>query len=216
MLLTLPIREAFFVCIYQCLPMKRGEQLGIPCRMVVESFRGVMRKNTIKQNAKNNSKGTAQKKLVSLLPSEVCIHIDSYERDKGISIRCPYKNLLFEDGETKFVFGNGATLAEGTELNAVIDYPLSVEVPFKVPLSFFITDMVDIICEEYREIYHKEEETSTKKAMTMDEEFPGCGMLNRNFTDGCYGIWGHELGDLYIERLELDTESKELILCVGS
>lgn len=190
--------------------------MGITCRIVVGSLQGVMAKKTNQQNAKNNSNGTAQKKLVSLLPSEVCIHIDSYERDKGISIRCPYKNLLFEDGETKFVFDNGATLAEGTELNAVIDYPLSVEVSFKLPLSFFITDMIDIICEKYREIYRKEEETSTKKAMPMDEEIPGCGLMNRNFTDGCYGIWGHELGDLYIESLELDTESKELILGIGS
>lgn len=42
------------------------------------------------------------------------------------------------------------------------------------------------------------------------------GFLNRPKTSGTYGIWGHDIGDLYIERLSYDTANKKLGFFIGS
>ena len=41
-------------------------------------------------------------------------------------------------------------------------------------------------------------------------------LLNRETTDGKYGIWGHDIGDLVIERLVYNTVAKELEFFIGS
>lgn len=175
-----------------------------------------MTKHLYKQNVTKHSSGTAQKQLISLLPKRTSIHIASFVEDSCISLVCPFEKMDFENGFPKFIFSNGDSLVEGTKLRTVIDYPLSTKVEFEVELAYYVNDMIGAICKKYKEIYKEENETSKKKAMTLDEEFPGCGLLNRNETNGCYGIWGHNIGDLYIERLQLDTENKELVLVVGS
>lgn len=169
---------------------------------------------TQSQNVMKYSNGIAQNPI-SLLPEGVDIHIASFKKDCGIILFCPFE-YVERDGEMGYLFSNGDFLPRETNLFSVIDYPLSTEVEFEVPLSPFLNEMIGVVCEKYKEIYRKEEETSTKKAMPMDEEIPGCGLMNRNFTDGCYGIWGHELDDLYLEGLKLDTARKELILEIGS
>lgn len=42
------------------------------------------------------------------------------------------------------------------------------------------------------------------------------GLLNRNSTQGIYGIWGHDLSDLAIEILNYDPETKQVRMFIGS
>ncbi len=42
------------------------------------------------------------------------------------------------------------------------------------------------------------------------------GLLNRPKSNGAYGIWGHDIGDLVIERLTYDSAKKELEMFIGS
>jgi len=175
-----------------------------------------MTKHSNKQNVTKHSSGTAQKQLISLLPEHTSIHIASFVEDSGISFYCPYEKIDFENGFAKFIFSNGDSLLEGTKLCTVIDYPVSTEVEFEVELAHCVNDMIDAICKKYKEIYKEEEETSTIKEAPVGMCASGIYLMNRKRTNGKYGIWGHVIEDLYLDRLELDTENKVLILGVES
>lgn len=96
-------------------------------------------------------------------------------------------------------------------LNVKFDYPLSNKVVFKYEKNkgFSLRELVDNICKSYSQIYKEEKRTSKERGGRMH------GMLNRNKTDGKYGIWGHDLGDLALEGLDI-SEDGTVNLWVGS
>ena len=162
-----------------------------------------MKKNIEMQNTSNNSKGTAQKNITfDLLPENVVIHIASYEAHNGVLIHCSPE--LYDE------------LPEWTPVKVTIDYPLSTPVSFEVPFAHIVNVTLESICEKYKEIYREEEETSSVEAEPIGMTPNGIYLMNRCTTTGKYGIWGHDIGELYIEKLELDVAKKELILYVGS
>lgn len=79
----------------------------------------------------------------------------------------------------------------------VIDWPLTnpARIAISAPMvsGFTRRELVKLIAEEYGNVYAAEEGTSTTKPTTLSERVPG---EKRNRTDGVYGIWGHDLGDL--------------------
>lgn len=81
------------------------------------------------------------------------------------------------------------------------DYPLD-NGPFYATYEsddgFSVRDIVHLISQTYHQIYEEEEETSEVK--------PGIHpvfTLNRGWTDGKYGIWGHSIDDLYFGEFTL-------------
>jgi hypothetical protein len=90
-------------------------------------------------------------------------------------------------------------------------YPLSVEVGIPHPL-IRLTSAIDILLlakKDYEDIYAAED-----AAVGETPNIPG--MLNRDSSEGPYGIWGHCLSDLYFEQIEIDTEKKIIKFCIGS
>ncbi|HEY0992508.1 MAG TPA: hypothetical protein VGD80_35890 [Kofleriaceae bacterium] len=103
----------------------------------------------------------------------------------------------------------------------VIDYPLSTAatIPISAPLQLGFTRgaLVKLICEEYAHVYDAEEGTAATKTIPLDERGD---RRSRNRTDGAYGIWGHDLGDLVLTaarwtrqptgavRIELHVEAR--------
>ena len=103
----------------------------------------------------------------------------------------------------------------------VIDYPLSTAatIPISAPLQIGFTRgaLVKLICEEYGHVYDAEEGTAATKTIPLDERGD---RRSRNRTDGAYGIWGHDLGDLVLTaarwtrqptgtvRIELHVEAR--------
>lgn len=73
------------------------------------------------------------------------------------------------------------------------------------------SDFVKAFCEAYQEIYTIEEE-STKG--TEPGHLPG--MYNRNTTDGCFGIWGHDLEDLVLEDISFYDSGRHITFMMGS
>ena len=158
------------------------------------------------QNAQKNSKGTAIKTTpIDILPENVQIHIASYDAHNGVFLFCPSELSDSVHG-----------LPEGTTVKVTIDYPLLNPLTYELPFSHVLNNVLENICEKYKEIYREEEETTTVEAGPIGETPSGIYLMNRCTTTGKYGIWGHDIGDLYIEKLELDTAKKELILYVGS
>ncbi len=81
----------------------------------------------------------------------------------------------------------------------VIDFPLThpahVAITSVLPQGFTRGELVRTICEEYAGVYAAEEGTATNAEVSVEERGP---RRERNRTDGAYGIWGHELGDLVL------------------
>lgn len=86
----------------------------------------------------------------------------------------------------------------------IIDYPLEravlMELTSADPRGFSRAEVARSIAREYRRIYVEEEATATQKTLPMEQRG---GVVNRNRTDGKYGIWGHDLGDL--DLLSIDV-----------
>ena len=100
------------------------------------------------------------------------------------------------------------------------DYPLKSKFRFEfqsdVSEGFTRKNIVDIICKKYQEIYDEENASLTDPPSTVDERMNKGGLINREKTDGPYGIWGHDLGDLYLEGIEFDSEKNMVSLSIGS
>ena len=72
------------------------------------------------------------------------------------------------------------------------------------------------IQEKYKQVYKEEEESAATKTIPMNSRE---GLSNRNETNGKYGIWGHDLTDLYLTDVEVYKDSKgvvSLILYIDS
>lgn len=84
----------------------------------------------------------------------------------------------------------------------VIDYPLStpasIAISASLPQGFTRAELVRAVCEEYANIYEAEEATAHTKTIPPEERTV---LKNRNRTDGVYGIYGHDLGDLTLTAL---------------
>lgn len=77
-----------------------------------------------------------------------------------------------------------------------IDYPLnkpkSIDVVHHDGSAWTQKQFVDEVCKQYKEVY-AEEDAAVGDPGHID------GMLNRQQSNGPHGIWGHDIGDLYLE-----------------
>ncbi|WP_066759364.1 hypothetical protein [Crocinitomix algicola] len=84
----------------------------------------------------------------------------------------------------------------------LIDYPLNKPVEIKIKsqkdVGFSRGELIRLISQEYHRIYQEEEETAKVKTVPLEERE---GLINRNETDGKYGIWGHDIGDLDLSAI---------------
>lgn len=127
--------------------------------------------------------------MKNLLPEKVHIHIATYKG--GVN------------------FGGYYEL-QGKTLKCTINYPLSKPCIFDITIpkrGFPINDIIESVINKYKEIYKEEDETLTELS-----ESPF--LLNRGVSNGKYGIWGHVISDLYLERIYLNED--EITLSVGS
>lgn len=92
------------------------------------------------------------------------------------------------------------------------DYPLNNKAVFEHVLNKSTTaaDLLQFGKEDYQKIYAEEDKTTNREPGNIP------GMLNRNTTDGKYGIWGHSLDDLYFEQISIDDEKKTVYFAIGS
>lgn len=90
-------------------------------------------------------------------------------------------------------------------------YPLSTEVIFEYENSggFTRLDPYRCIYEGYKRIYDEEENAVGD---------PGSygNVLNRRRSKGPYGIWGHYLSELWIEKISYNLQEKTINLYIGS
>jgi len=92
----------------------------------------------------------------------------------------------------------------------VYNYPLdlAVDFPHKRKGGWTRKALFAAIQKDYAKIYRDED-----KAVGPTGHVPG--MLNRDRSDGPYGIWGHDIGDLVVEGVTVSDKGK-VTLRIGS
>ncbi len=113
----------------------------------------------------------------------------------------------YDDSEE--VLDKDEVISSAKEVTVIFNYPLSGEFKFEFKNSqgkITRREFALFIQSTYRRIYDEESSEPVKNVS---------GMLNRQRTDGPYGIWGHHIGDLVIEGVQHIGDSV-YVLHIGS
>jgi hypothetical protein len=118
--------------------------------------------------------------------------------------------------ESKIIQPNEVIIKAHT-ITIEYDYPLSTTVRFQHTNKKGWTRrrLFKAIQKDYLRIYREEDEDdgpTDNIPLLLGND----GMLNRGFSDGRYGIWGHDLKDLCLEGLTYDPSEKLVTLIIGS
>ncbi len=96
-------------------------------------------------------------------------------------------------------------IIDNQEITIMIDYPLADETYWECnsedPKGWTPRTLLKKIMELYKQIYKEEEETMDTPIPTLDKRG---GLWNRPQSTGRFGIWGHDIEDLYIEGVYYD------------
>ena len=149
--------------------------------------------------------GTIPKKLKKI--KEILFSYDYEDNDDDENIYCPYIHLEnYEEDIEKQEDKNDIALT-CQEAFVVARYPLSREFIFKVSTrskkGFTKKALIKEIGKIYSYIYETEDNSSNVEVVPFDERET---LLNRNSTDGIFGIWGHDLGDLDLGGIDVYTD----------
>ncbi len=118
------------------------------------------------------------------------------------------------EAESANIIDGDAIVLSNMSVKLLIDYPLKKPATFELKTfnskGFSRKELTAQICAKYHEIYDIEEQTANTKTVPSDKRE---GLYNRNETDGKYGIWGHDIADLYLTGIEIHrTKNGETIL----
>jgi hypothetical protein len=122
------------------------------------------------------------------------------------------------EGDGSFLNANDVVIPD-KNIVLQISYPLSggFDFPLESKNGFTRKQLVDCIVKTYKTIYAEEEATVQEQPVVEEKDRATMDiMLNRNQTDGKYGIWGHDFGDLWLEGIRYDADKKVVSLAIGS
>lgn len=130
----------------------------------------------------------------------------------------PWINLEKPELEINQLINADEIVIKQSTINIIFDYPFNkpTNFAFKNEKGFNRKDLILLVSRKYHEIYYEEEKSAKTKTIPLDKR---TGIINRNETDGRYGIWGHDLSDLDLSGIEIhqSTDGKiNLILIVES
>lgn len=103
--------------------------------------------------------------------------------------------------EIKNLIGKDEVVIPEKELTVIVDYPLSSNYRFELVSKngFTRTQLINEISKRYYQLYDEEENTATIKTVPLQQR----KIYNRNQTNGKYGIWGHDIGDLVLDEIHV-------------
>lgn len=136
------------------------------------------------------------------------IFIQIMVRDWG----CP-RVIDYEDEEIRsMVINPDAKVIEDEKIKIRFTYPLSVKIflEYESKGGFTRMDLFRCIYQGYKKIYDEEEGTAP------DPGSVSATVLNRAKSSGKYGIWGHFLSELYLERIIYNPSNKTVDMFIGS
>lgn len=155
--------------------------------------------------AKTDTKGLTDPDSLGVIISTIEFKIKATKKDLDI----------FEDGIIPWIsidkptekidslLGADEIVLPFSKVILIIDYPLKNEARFILSggkKGFSRRQLIKIISEKYHHIYDTEAQTVSENATPQDSRGV---LLNRDETDGVYGIWGHDISDLDLSSIEV-------------
>ena len=148
-------------------------------------------------NKKQNNLGT----LIATIEFGVQASEDELEDfEDGI---IPWISIENPESEMDRLIDSDEIVIPYSEITIIIDYPLNKPTSFVLTNSkngFTKKELILEISKKYHEIFTVEETTATIKTIPPDKRKK---IMNRNETNGNYGIWGHDIGDLDLSSIEV-------------
>jgi hypothetical protein len=132
-----------------------------------------------------------------------------------MNLNCNVHAASFIKGDEREEYDDVSELLHPLHLNGEYTfryrYPLRRAATFNHVLTPEMTgeDLLVLGRIDYEEIYRQEEATAGDPGYIP-------GMLNRQSSEGPYGIWGHDFSDLYFESVEIMPETKMISFGMGS
>jgi hypothetical protein len=124
--------------------------------------------------------------------------------DNGI---VPWVNLEHPEKQIDSLIDADEIVLPYQNATLIIDYPLTQKAISNISATskgFSRKLLIQLISDKYHEIYEEEEKSATSKKVPLDERKD---LINRNTTNGKYGIWGHDLSDLDLSSIEVYKKS---------
>lgn len=128
----------------------------------------------------------------------------------------PWISLENADAEVHRLIDADESVLPFSKVIVVVDYPLKSSFNFDLETKqkgFTRMQLALEIGKIYKRIYNEEEETASTKTIPVDKRK---GLINRNETNGKYGLWGHDLSDLDLSSINVYQEDDgKIYLFVG-
>jgi hypothetical protein len=127
--------------------------------------------------------------------------------------RYPWIRIDSPDIDLPTLIDKDEIVIRETKVVLLIDYPLSEPYTTEILSSngFSRKHLVNEISRNYYKVYAIEESTATVKTLPVAQRKT---TYNRNRTNGKYGIWGHDIGDLALTGMRLYKSSTGIITLV--
>ncbi len=115
--------------------------------------------------------------------------------------KIPWIRIDSPQVDIKKLIGKDEIVIPGSNVTVIIDYPLSTSYKFRIlsKSGFTRTQLINEISKHYYLLYDEEERTATIKTVPQKER----KIYNRNQTNGKHGIWGHDIGDLVLDKVHV-------------
>ena len=100
---------------------------------------------------------------------------------------------------------------KSSEIVIVVEYPLTNTAYINASSKdgFTRMELAEHIANGYEKIYLAEDQSSAIKVIPREERE---GLINRNTTDGVYGIWGHDITDLVLSGVIVDFQKGDVVV----
>jgi hypothetical protein len=123
--------------------------------------------------------------------------------------KIPWIRIDSPQTEIQNLIGKDETVITQSKVTIFVDYPLTNTYIFELtsPKGFTRTQLIYEISKQYYQLYDEEERTATIKTLPLEQRT----IYNRNKTDGKYGIWGHDIGDLVLAEIIVYKTSNGII-----
>jgi hypothetical protein len=125
---------------------------------------------------------------------------DAKDFEDGI---IPWINIEKPENQINRLIDADKVVITYSEVTLVIDYPLNKPAEFILKSSgkgFTKKQLVIEISTKYHEIYEAEESSAKTKTIPLEKRK---GLINRNETNGKYGICCHDIGDLDLSSAQV-------------
>lgn len=128
----------------------------------------------------------------------------------------PWISIENPEAEISQLIEAESIIVPDSEITLLIDYPLNKPAEFVLKSSgkgFTKKQLILEISKKYHEIYKEEESTAVTKTLPMEKRG---NLINRNETDGKYGVWRHDIGDLDLSTIDVyKSENGKITISLG-